>query len=48
MREAAASLFTKLRLLDSAALDLIVAESVPEGGLGSAINDRLRKAAGNG
>ncbi len=48
MRAAAASLFAKLRLLDAAGLDLIVAESVPEEGLGIAINDRLRKAAGNG
>jgi L-threonylcarbamoyladenylate synthase len=48
MREAAASLFLKLRALDSAGLDLIVAESVPEQGLGAAIMDRLRKAAGNG
>ena len=48
MKEAAASLFAKLRLLDSAGLDVIVAESVPERGLGIAIMDRLRKAAGNG
>ena len=48
MKAAAASLFAKLRLLDAEGLDLIVAESVPEEGLGIAINDRLRKAAGNG
>lgn len=48
MRAAAASLFAKLRTLDSAGLELIVAEPVPEEGLGFAINDRLRKAAGNG
>jgi L-threonylcarbamoyladenylate synthase len=48
MREAAATLFSKLRVLDSANLDLIVAESVPEEGLGAAIMDRLRKAAGHG
>lgn len=48
LREAAATLFAKLRLLDSAELDLIVAEPVPEEGLGIAINDRLRKAAGHG
>jgi L-threonylcarbamoyladenylate synthase len=48
MKEAAATLFSKLRFLDSAKLDLIVAESVPEEGLGAAILDRLRKAAGNG
>jgi len=48
LKEAAASLFAKLRLLDNAGLDLIVAEQVPEEGLGIAINDRLHKAAGNG
>ncbi len=48
LREAAASLFAKLRLLDAEGLDLIVAESAPDEGLGAAINDRLRKAAGNG
>jgi len=48
LRAAAASLFAKLRLLDSAGLELIVAEQVPEEGLGIAINDRLRKAAGHG
>ena len=48
LRAAASSLFSKLRLLDSAGLDLIVAEQVPEEGLGIAINDRLRKAAGHG
>ncbi|MEQ1860434.1 MAG: L-threonylcarbamoyladenylate synthase [Chthoniobacteraceae bacterium] len=45
LREAAATLFAKLRRLDEAGLDLIVAESVPEHGLGVAIMDRLRKAA---
>jgi len=48
LREAAATLFSKLRLLDSAGLDIIMAEQVPEEGLGIAINDRLRKAAGHG
>ena len=48
LRAAAASLFSKLRLLDSAGLELIVAEAVPEEGLGIAIMDRLRKAAGHG
>lgn len=48
LKEAAATLFAKLRILDSAKLDLIVAEAVPEEGLGIAIMDRLRKAAGNG
>ena len=45
LREAAATLFAKMRRLDEAGLDLIVAEPVPETGLGIAIMDRLRKAA---
>lgn len=45
LREAAATLFAKLRRLDEAGLDLIIAEPVPETGLGVAIMDRLRKAA---
>jgi L-threonylcarbamoyladenylate synthase len=45
LREAAATLFAKLRRLDEAGLDLIIAETVPEQGLGIAIMDRLRKAA---
>ena len=45
LREAAATLFAKLRRLDDAGLDLILAEPVPEAGLGIAIMDRLRKAA---
>jgi L-threonylcarbamoyladenylate synthase len=45
LREAAATLFAKLRRLDEAGLDLILAEPVPEIGLGVAIMDRLRKAA---
>ena len=43
--EAATTLFAKLRRLDEAGLDLILAEGVPEHGLGVAIMDRLRKAA---
>jgi len=45
LREAATRLFAALRRLDEAGLDLIVAEPVPETGLGVAIMDRLRKAA---
>lgn len=45
LREAAATLFAKLRQLDEAGLDLIIAEPVPETGLGLAIMDRLKKAA---
>ena len=44
-REAAATLFASMRRLDEAGLDAIVAERVPETGLGVAIMDRLRKAA---
>ncbi len=43
--EAAANLFRYLRELDALDLDLIVAERVPEHGLGAAIMDRLRRAA---
>ncbi|MEP6822342.1 MAG: L-threonylcarbamoyladenylate synthase [Chthoniobacterales bacterium] len=45
LREAAANLFRHLRELDEAGLDLIVAEEIPETGLGRAIMDRLRRAA---
>jgi L-threonylcarbamoyladenylate synthase len=45
MREAAANLYAALRRLDSLGLDLIVAEPVPNHGLGLAINDRLRRAS---
>jgi L-threonylcarbamoyladenylate synthase len=45
LREAAANLYGALRRLDEAGLDLIIAEGVPERGLGVAIMDRLRKAA---
>ena len=43
--EAATNLFRHLRELDDANLTLIVAEEVPDEGLGRAINDRLRRAA---
>jgi L-threonylcarbamoyladenylate synthase len=45
LTEAAANLFRYLRELDCLHLDLIVAEKLPESGLGAAINDRLRRAA---
>ena len=45
LREAAANLFRQLRELDHAGLDCIVAETLPEVGLGVAIMDRLRRAA---
>jgi L-threonylcarbamoyladenylate synthase len=44
-REAARNLFAAMRYLDSLALDLIVAELLPEKDLGRAVNDRLRRAA---
>jgi len=47
LREAAAALYAALRRLDASGLDLIVAELAPEEGLGRAINDRLRRAAGS-
>jgi L-threonylcarbamoyladenylate synthase len=43
-REAATNLFRYLRELDALNLDLIVAEQVPEKGLGAAIMDRLKRA----
>jgi L-threonylcarbamoyladenylate synthase len=43
--EAARNLFAGMRRLDSLPLDLIIAELVPEAGLGRAINDRLKRAA---
>ncbi|MGQ9792513.1 MAG: L-threonylcarbamoyladenylate synthase [Anaerolineae bacterium] len=45
LREAAANLFAALHRLDAMQLDVIVAELVPEVGLGLAINDRLCRAA---
>ena len=45
LREGATNLFRYLRELDDAGLDLLVAEEVPETGLGAAIMDRLRRAA---
>lgn len=46
MREAAANLFAAIRHLDTLNLDLILAEPIPEIGLGRAIMDRLRRASG--
>jgi len=44
-REAAANLFAAIRRLDALGLEVIVAEAVPETGLGRAIMDRLRRAS---
>lgn len=46
LREAAANLFRRLREMDDGSYDVIVAEEFPEHGLGVAIMDRLRRAAG--
>jgi L-threonylcarbamoyladenylate synthase len=45
LREGAANLFRHLRELDALDVDLIVAEPVPDRGLGAAIMDRLRRAS---
>jgi L-threonylcarbamoyladenylate synthase len=45
LTEAASNLFRCLRELDNEGLDLIVAEKLPDEGLGAAMNDRLRRAA---
>jgi L-threonylcarbamoyladenylate synthase len=46
LREAAAKLFACLRGADALAPTAIAVAPIPEGGLGEAINDRLRRAAG--
>jgi len=45
LHEAARNLFSYLRELDESDSDVILAEPVPDEGLGRAINDRLRRAA---
>jgi len=45
LREAATNLYGAMRRLDAAGHALIIAESVPEHGLGAAIMERLRKAS---
>ena len=45
LTEAAANLFRLLRELDQSGLDLLVAENLPNQGLGAAIMDRLRRAS---
>jgi L-threonylcarbamoyladenylate synthase len=45
MDEAAVKLFEKLHLLEDSDIEFIIAEPVPEEGIGIAIMDRLRKAA---
>jgi L-threonylcarbamoyladenylate synthase len=43
--EAATNLFAALRRLDASGAATIAVMPIPEGGLGEAINDRLRRAA---
>jgi L-threonylcarbamoyladenylate synthase len=45
LEEAARNLFSGLRGLDQSPADMIIAEFVPDTGLGKAINDRLTRAA---
>ena len=45
LSEAAQNLFSALRTLDKMSIDIILAEPVPDIGLGKAINDRLRRAS---
>lgn len=45
LHEAARNLFLAMRELEQETVDLILAEQVPDQGLGRAINDRLRRAA---
>ncbi len=45
LREAAANLFAAIRRLDRLNLDFILADTIPEIGLGRAIMDRLRRAS---
>ncbi|MBY0432709.1 MAG: L-threonylcarbamoyladenylate synthase, partial [Cyclobacteriaceae bacterium] len=45
LEEAARNLFSMLRQLDTHDIDMVIAEEVPNIGLGRAINDRLRRAA---
>lgn len=45
LHEAARNLFMAMRQLEQEPVDLILAEQVPDYGLGRAINDRLRRAA---
>lgn len=45
IQEAAQKLFGALRMLDKMPIQFILAEYVPENGLGKAINDRLKRAS---
>ena len=45
--EAARHFFSALRAFDKLPIEVILAEYVPDSGLGKAINDRLRRASVN-
>lgn len=45
LKEATSNLYSALHTLDSLQLDAIIAERLPETGLGKSINDRLERAA---
>lgn len=45
LEEAARNLFSVLRSMDSREIDIIIAETVPNHGIGRAINDRLKRAS---
>ncbi len=47
MNEAAVNLYAALHRLDKLGLDVIIAEKLPDEGLGKSINDRLERAAKN-
>ena len=47
LREAASRLFALLRAADATAPSAIAVAPIPDHGLGEAINDRLRRAAGH-
>ena len=47
LNEAAANLFTMLRLLDKKYIKNIAIQSIPNKEIGIAINDRLNRAASN-
>ena len=47
IREAARFFFARLRGLDRDGVDLILCAGVPEEGMGEAVMDRMRKAAGH-
>ncbi|MFC5626956.1 L-threonylcarbamoyladenylate synthase [Algoriphagus winogradskyi] len=48
LKEAATNLFAAMRTLDASNASVILAELMPEEGLGKAINDRLKRAATKG